>query len=427
MFKIGLRYFFSSLQRSRLKNVLRLTIISISINIGVLIAGISLIRGFERSALEKILHIFGHIRIFPYNELKNFKLKQKQIDVPIKIIRTNPKLQAFYFKMVDLLQIDQAKLPRLVKVIPKLDMQGIISKYNISEGVIIKGCTDEDAKFLLKNNMLRGEIKFNPASELRSVILGSRLAERLKVDVGDEVDLVIKSSDEEIQNVYCKVTGIFSFDFADADSTIIYTDSELIKQHRKNLIVGGNIYIDRIDKVDDFVRTLRSTNPSLLAEPWTAQNRAIKDMLDTSVRAIYLLIGLYILSGIIQGLSSLYVLLSERANDISVLTLLGMSRWQKYRIFVGYGFFVSMTNTFLGLLWGIALTKLYPYFRDFYHEFTGLDLIHKDMFWISDFNPELVLKDLFTICSTTFVIMSLSMMIAAYFISNNEIIKGIKE
>jgi len=150
-------------------------------------------------------------------------------------------------------------------------------------------------------------------------------------------------------------------------------------------------------------------------------------MFDTQIRAIYLLVGLYILSGIIQGLSSLYILLSERSSDISILTLLGMSRWQKCRIFIAYGFLVSLTNTILGMVVGIILTNLYPTFRDLYHKITCNDLIHKDMFWVSDFNPSLLISDLLTIGLYTFIAMVISMSLAAYFISQKEIIKGVKE
>ena len=77
MFIIGFRYFFSSIQRGRLRNVLWLTIISLSINIGVLITCVALIRGFESKSLEKILGMQGHARVIPAQKLPNIRIEQQ--------------------------------------------------------------------------------------------------------------------------------------------------------------------------------------------------------------------------------------------------------------------------------------------------------------------------------------------------------------
>ena len=419
MFRIGFRYFFSSLQRSRLKNVLHLSLLSISINIGVLVAGIALIRGFERTAFTKILHLSGHVRILPYDDLK--ELEQKEV-------RPNLDKYGAFTEIIETLKrifkLETNQTPELIRVIPKLETQGMISKQQINEGVLIRCLDNDDAKFLLKNNIVRGKIDLSKRGDVLPILIGQRLAERLHVDLDEELDLSIKLSDE-VETVYCKVIGIFNFDFADFDSTMVFTGKELLKPNTKPR--SGNVYITRHDKVELFIQFLKAIKPGIFCESWIRQNRAFKDMFDTQVRAIYLLIGLYILSGIIQGVTSLYILLSERSNDLSILTLLGLSRYQKYKIFFGYGLLISITNTLFGLLSGIILTIVYPYLRNGYQVLTGQALIHQDVFWVSDFDPILVFEDLVHIGAFTFIAMLVLMALTSYFVSNDQVIQGIKE
>jgi lipoprotein-releasing system permease protein len=429
VFKIGIKYFTSSIQRSRLKNVLYLTTISLSINIGVLITAIALIRGFEQSALTKILHIYGHAKIFPYTQLPELKvIESKNTNQLSQLLSKYPVVYRKYQDFMNFIGIRLSNdQPRLLRCIPKSETQGVVSKNRINEGVIIRGIMPNDINFLFKNNVVSGKIDFSPIINTQPIVIGSRLAARLKVNVDDEVELVLNTPNNEIEVINSRIVAVFSFDFADIDSNVIFTTHDFVMEKIGNKPISGILYVDRIDKIEEFLDLVHMARPKLITESWIKQNRIVKDMFDTQIRAIYLLVGLYILSGIIQGLSSLYILLSERSSDISILTLLGMSRWQKCRIFIAYGFLVSLTNTILGMIVGIILTNFYPTFRDLYQKITGNDLIHKDMFWVSDFNPSLLISDLLTIGLYTFIAMVISMSLAAYFISQKEIIKGVKE
>jgi ABC-type lipoprotein release transport system permease subunit len=223
------------------------------------------------------------------------------------------------------------------------------------------------------------------------------------------------------------IVGIFNLDFADFDSSLIFISSRFLKEQCNLKPLTGLIYVDQLDRIDLFIDKLKSIYPDVRVESWHSKNRVLKDMFDNQIKAVYVLIGLYILSGIIQSISSLYILFSERLSDISILTLLGMSSWQRCKIFMGYGLLVSLANIIFGLIFGIGLANLYPQIRSLYSLLTGSTLIHKDMFWISSFDPKLLPYDLLFITLSTFGAMVFCMFIAAYFISNKEIIRGVKE
>ena len=415
MFWIGVRYFTSA---GRMRNVLYLTITSLSLNIGVLIAGVSLIRGFEREAFRKILHVSGHAKVYPYRELP--KLTYSNDPEPIVHIPFLQEIRRF-------LQIKTDAHPNLVRMRPKLEMWGVISRKKRNEGVMIHGVSNDNAQHLLSQHIKKGEISLNMQGNLHSVIIGDRLADTIGANVGSDVNITVIHSKDETETVNCRVAGIFNYGFAEFDSNMIYISDNLIQELGHEKPRYGILYIDQPNKIDEYTNQVNLIDESLEFESWKEQNKLMYDMFNTQLKAIYVLLGLYILSSIIQSLSSLYMLLSERMHDLSILTMLGMSSWQKYSIFASYGILISLTNAILGIIFGTGLSALYPYIRQIYEQLTGLSLIHKDVFWLADFTTELLWSDIITIGLATFITMLISMLIAAYFISNVNTVRSLRE
>lgn len=411
MLFVGFRYFTSSIRRGRLRNVLRLTILSLSMNIGVLIAGVSLIRGFEKASLSKMLHIYGHAKVIPHSGMPQIN-PQIPDDVMSKFQRK--------------LKIKTSQPPSLLKVVPKLETQGVLSKNRQTEGVLIRGLQLDDVDYVLGNYLREGSSNLETKDNLKPVIIGHRLAKRFNVKVNSEVDLLMRNQ-ADVQVIPCIVRGIFDFGFADFDSTMIFINSNLVQEYMSTKFVPGMVYIDQPNKIDEYISLVKEMKPDLWVESWKEQNRAVQEMFDTQIRAVYILIGLYILSGIIQSVSSLYILLSERARDISILTMMGLSRSQRYGIFATYGLMIATSNTIVGVLTGILLSLCYPQFKDLYHNLTGANLIHEDALWVSDFTTELVMSDIMTIAIFTFSIMSCAMLIASHFVSRVQVLEGIKD
>ena len=411
MFRIGVQYFFSAIQRSRLRNALYLSITSIGFNIGILIVGVALIRGFESSALKKLLHITGHGYMKPFQDLPELMQHQSE---PAK----SNRLASF----CETVGISRKVEPKLIHVMPSLETRATLLDFKSREGLLVRGIRDKDLKHLFSDKIVHGESKIGPSGNVQQIIVGYRLAELFNLNVGDKVHLLLESGEFETE-----ISAIFNFDFADFDSSLVFISSSFLREEIGLKPMAGLIYIEEPDKIDEFITSLKYIYPNIKVESWHKRNKALKDMFDSQIRAVYVLIGLYILSGIIQSISSLYILFSERLSDISILTLLGMSAWQRCKIFIAYGLLVSLANTMLGLIFGMLLTNVYPQIRNVYKIITGTNLIHKDMFWISEFDPKLLPNDLLTIIAAAFAAMVLCMFVASYFISNKEIIRGVKE
>jgi lipoprotein-releasing system permease protein len=421
VFFIGVKYFWSSMQRGRLKNVLRLTILSLSINIGVFIAGLALIRGFQGETLSKTLHIYGHAQLPFYkpgqSDLLDITIEEKQSH----FFKTFPIVRTWLNSVG--IKVDHGPI-KLEKVIQKYEFQGGVSRQNKTDGILINGLSESDAKYLLHKYMQAGQVNFTSPDRREGAIIGHRLASKLGVGVGGTFNLLLKAGND-LDSVPMLVMGIFDLGFYEFDSSLIFVRSGLLSEYKATPTTI--VYTNRPQEIDQYIKVVLDTDPSINIYSWRKRNRLIEDMFNSQIRAISIIMGLFILSAIIQSISSLYVLLSERSYDLSVLTMLGMSNYQRYAMFAAYGLLVSLSNTLFGIISGIGLVLIYPHFKNIFENLTGHSLIHSEAFWISDFNPELLLSDILIVGMSTLIIMSLSMLLAAHFTSKIDVIRGLKE
>jgi lipoprotein-releasing system permease protein len=413
MFWIGFKYFTSSMQRSRLKNVLRLTTISLAISVGSLVLSISMIRGFYKEVMSKSLKVHGHGYILSG-------------DLPD--INQDRKIPKTLFEKA-LAKIHFNEVPRLLRVVDTTDSQAAIIKNNVNQAVIIRGMSNDDLTYVMGDYINAGEVKVDIIGDRYPIVVGYKLAKKFNLSPGGKIDLTFVSSNKEdvdIDNVKCEVAGIFKVGLYEIDRNMIFCASDLIHKYGHTYAKNKIMYIDNPDKVDEYVDLVRKIDEKIEVETWKESYAHIQEMFANNVRFVSIIIGMFVLSAIIQSISSLWILLSDRSYDISVFTMLGMSPYQKYNIFITYGTLISITNTFFGIITGIGLSLAYPYLRDTLKEIAGITLFDPNAFWIQTFDPQLLFWDIVVIGGCTLMVMILSMMIGSYFVLRTEISEGVK-
>lgn len=421
VFKIGVRYFFSSFQRSRLKTVLRLTIISLSINIGAFVVAISLMRGFQTQVMSKLLHVHGHANIYPFMQLPKIENKMN-----FTILEKLPAVIApVVSKMLNVIETPPVSLD---KVVQKTQAQCILKYGALTKPIVITAMSEDDTKYTVNKNLKFGKVDFQKVGDFWPIVIGAKLAEIGSINVGNEVNLIISDPiSPEVKKVSCKVVGIFDFGFYEFDKGIIFSPPELISEYFPEKESFGVVYVNQPDKIDNYISVIKNMKDDVVIESWKEIYRYIEDMFKTHAIGITLLLGMFVISGIVQSISSLSILMSDRAYDISVLTMFGMSRFQKYTIFAVYGSLVSLANVFFGMTGGILLSIAYPWIRDTFEDFTAIKLVDPNSFWISTFDTKLLPLDVLKIAIGSLTIMVIAMLIGSYFVIKTEDKEGIKD
>ncbi len=251
------------------------------------------------------------------------------------------------------------QLPEGSEVGYRVIVRGLVSSARGSEGVEVQGVdwSSEEKLSLYLRDVRKGE---RPApGDDRGILMGEKLAMRLKVDVGSKLRVMVQRSDGEIGAELYRVRGIF------------HSLSPAISQHKvlvseasaRGLLGVGDIahqvviQLDRAADADKEATRLRAALGSkyevLSYGEIVPMMRSIERMSDSimwfAAVFIYGLVGLGILNTMLMSVL-------ERTREFGVLRAIGTRPNRIVAQVLGESFWIGTLGAILGLSAGLALT-----------------------------------------------------------------------
>jgi lipoprotein-releasing system permease protein len=215
-----------------------ISIIGISLGVATLIIALSILEGFEDTIQKKIIDFDAHIQITSYQTiLPTYKRTLKNISEMLN--------------------------PYLEEVNPYVSNLVIISSKFVQEGVSLKGILPENQSLKLDEHIIRGEFNLTSADN-PAIIIGKKLAEKIFVNVGDEVTIFALNrnevpSPENLPNIQdFVVKGIFESGMAEYDDLNAYTNIKSAQELFKlgDNVTGYDIKLRDISKIDSLTIVL---------------------------------------------------------------------------------------------------------------------------------------------------------------------------
>lgn len=318
-----------------------ISVIGISLGVATLIIALSILEGFEDTIRNKIIDFDSHIQINSYKTLlPNYK-------------RILPNIHAMLNPFAEEINPYAADL-------------AIISSKFVQEGVNVKGILRNNKSLKLKENIISGDYSFT-SDENPAIIIGKKLADKIFVNVGDEVTIFALNNNQipsldNLPNIQkFVVTGIFESGMAEYDDLNAYTSIETAQTlfNFGDNVTGYDIKLNDISKIDSLT-TLLSKN---LRYPHSVRSiyqkhRNIFTWIELQKKPIPIVLGLIILVAVINIIGSLLMIVLEKTNAIGVLKSLGALNSHISKIFLYQGFFLAMIGIFLGNLLAYVLMSL---------------------------------------------------------------------
>jgi lipoprotein-releasing system permease protein len=326
--------FLKSNRDSKFLNLISsISIIGICLGVATLIIALSVVSGFEKTLTTKIIEMDSHIKIFSVDNRIQIKFEELE-----KIIDK-------YENEIDY-------------VSPSLSRVVIVSKKGRSDGLTLKGISNQNYIEKLKSNLLEGA--FN--KELKNqLLIGKTFAKRLFLKIGDKVSLISLSNDSELNSdempniEVFTISGIYESGITNYDDIIAFTDLSNAQEFLlsgKNLINEIDIKLKRIDRINKIVSEIRDN----LKYPFYAQNifelhRNIFNWIELQKKPIPIVLSLIIIVAVFNIISTLFLIVIERTSSIGILKALGLRKLQIVNIFLLQGIQIA----FLGVLSGNIL------------------------------------------------------------------------
>lgn len=254
-----------------------------------------------------------------------------------------------------------ASLPAVKVATPRLFASGIIAIGDESAGVRIYGIDPlSDANAPYRQGMVGGA--FLTPDDREGILIGRPLADKLGLNVGDQINLSVNTSNGDVSEQQFLIRGVYTTQTNGFDSTTVFmplAKAQTITQAENH---ASTIFVLLKDKeqTDAVVNALQSSSYKVLT--WTNMNELI---IQTEAFANGYMVILYmIVLGITATVivNTLIMAVFERTREIGILSAMGMKSRRIMAMFLAESTLLAFGGILMGLILGGLIVAYYSKF-----------------------------------------------------------------
>ncbi|MBW2091237.1 MAG: lipoprotein-releasing ABC transporter permease subunit [Deltaproteobacteria bacterium] len=345
---IAWRYFKAKRKQAFISLITIISLAGVAVGVAALIVVLAVMSGVQETWKDKILGVNSHIIILKYGRfIENYK----EILPKIREVRGVRSAEPFIYSQVMLSALSGASGAILRGVDPVLTAQ----VGHLSQSVVSGRLSD-----------LAGELGSGSES-LGTIMLGQELARTLGVVVGDIVKVIspmgrvtpLGGRIPQVRNF--KIVGLFKSGMYEYDSTLAYVS---LRQAQDFLnmgtgVTGLEVKVKDIYAADEVKRAILSRlGEGYWARDWMEMNRNLFWALRLEKFAMFVILMLIVLVAAFNIISTLIMVVMEKARDIAILKSMGATGFNIMKIFVFQGLVIGAIGTLMGLAGGLLLCDL---------------------------------------------------------------------
>ena len=312
--------------------------LGIMLGVATLIVVMSVMNGFHKELLDKIVGINGHIFL-------------QGADAPLTDYNVIAKRAL--------------SVPGVDFAIPMVEGSAFVSS-SFSQngaGALVRGISGADIMRLpgIAGHVKSGTLKGFAASG--GAAIGQRLADNLNLRVGDKIKIITASGVETPFGVVPRVksytvVAIFQIGMAEFDSIFVYlplpeAQAFFNKDKQASVI---EIFLHDPEKIDALRAAIQTAvKLPVIMTDWRQRNRTFFDALNVERNVMFIILTLIVLVAALNIISGLIMLVKDKSHDIAILRTMGATRGAIMRIFLITGASIGTAGTFAGFLLGLAV------------------------------------------------------------------------
>ena len=336
---IALRYLLARRQQSTISRVSLFSTIGVAVGVMALVVALALMTGLQGELRNRILGSQAHIYVWKTGSLADYESEVARLRALPGVEGAGPAILGRAIVSSD----RSNAFITLKGVDPVLEGQVTDVERTLTEGSL-EGLTDQ------------GE------DERPGILLGHDLAQTLGANVGDEITLITPGGSLSPmglipRNRRVKVVGVFQLGLYEYDSAFGFVTLDfarrLFAKDAPDLI---QLRVDDIWAAAGIARSIPDElGPEYIAEDWSELNRSLFSALWLEKIAISITIGLIVMVGALNIISSLILLVRQKSRDIAILKTMGTSSMRVMAIFMMQGLVIGVVGTTVGGLLGLGL------------------------------------------------------------------------
>ena len=345
---IARRYLAPTRRNRFVSFITAISVLGVMFGVAALLISLSILDGFDQTLRSNMVAFLGHIEVssFGGRPIRGYQ----------EVMRTLPR-----------------RVPEVEAVSPFVSREAIIRSRAGLEGVVLKGVIPNVDVSSIRTRMIAGTFAFPTAdtSALPRIILGERLAGKLRVGLGDTVVIFgpngIPGPDNPPSIEQFVLSGIYRTGMAEYDDIYTYTSldrAQKLFDYPSDQISGYDILVHDINTAESTARKL-DTALGFPHYPQTVFDifQSIFAWLDLQREPIPIVLGLIIIVAVFNVASTLLMVVLEKTESIGVLSTLGARPAGIMSIFVGQGVLIGGVGTLLGVLLSLGFTLVQMHFK----------------------------------------------------------------
>jgi lipoprotein-releasing system permease protein len=369
-----------------------LTLVGVALGVATLIVVMSVMNGFREELLSKVLGLNGHFTSYPI---------ERQFDDYDQVVK------------------EMEAVPGVVHAIAYVEGQALASGLSgDATGVSVRGISEADiAKLpLLANGVALGG--WDQWDNSKGVAIGSRLAQRLGVSIGDKITILSPNGAKTpfgptFQPGNYDVNVIFDLGMVEYDSFYIYmpmheaqvyfrlyedkmkpgaerpsvmaSDEELdAMTERVYQATAVEVFIDDPDDIGPMREKIQAgiSRPLILTD-WQQRNETFFSALQVERVVMFVILSMIVVVAAFNIISSLVMLVKDKGADIAILRTMGATRGSIMRIFSITGTTIGVAGTVVGLIIGVVVALNAEPLRAFVSDLIGIRIFPPEVFFLT--------------------------------------------
>jgi lipoprotein-releasing system permease protein len=244
-----------------------------------------------------------------------------------------------------------------------------------------------------KKRVMRGlsPDAIQPFAKGEGVIVGHRLANKLRLDIGDDIRLIAPTVTATAlgsvprARAY-KIVGTFNVDMSEYDSSFVFMPLRLAQIHFKyrGSVSSLEISVDNPDRVREMRAPMwRALGTDVRLSDWQQINATYFSVLEVEQNVMFLILLLIVIVAAFNIISSMIMLVKSKARQIAILRTIGATQGQIMRIFFMNGALIGIVGTFVGTAGGILFAIYIEPIRGFVEGLFGTRLFPAEFYFLA--------------------------------------------
>jgi lipoprotein-releasing system permease protein len=340
-FFIAKRYLRSKRKTKFVSVITLISIGGILIGVTALDFILSMMNGFEKEVRSRIIGTTAHVSVFStYEEgIDNYEQLIPQVE----------------------------EVDHVMDVAPFIYYKAAIASKTSSDGIVVRGIDAKKERLVtdLESNILEGGMELDQGEdELPGILLGATLANRLGVELDDNVVLFslkegsLTTGWSQPKASKLIVRGIFETGMYEYDASLAYISLSNAQKlfNMGSKVTGLHVKLDNLYQAEKVAKQMEDKlGYHYYALDWMHMHKNLFSWMQLEKYAMFIVLSLIVAVAAFNIISTLIMVVIEKRKDIGIMKSMGSTNPSIMKIFMFEGLVVGAVGVVLGSFFGYVL------------------------------------------------------------------------